>query len=238
MDSPSYVALSRQTGLARELDVIANNIANASTTGFRRQGLVFAEHMRAAGAAPGLSMARAHGRSIDAAQGALRQTNGHFDFAIEGAGFFLVETPQGERLTRAGHFLPDAEGTLVTPQGYRLLDAGGAPVAVPPLAAAVSLSTDGTLSADGVPLAQIGLFLPADPARLRHQAGTLLDSPAGTVPAEEARLHQGFLEDSNVNPMTEMTRLIAVQRSYELAQRFLDREDERLRGALQTLGRS
>jgi len=238
MDSPAYVTLSRQTGLARELDVIANNIANASTTGFRRQGVVFAEHMRPAGDAPALSMARAHGRSIDSAQGALRQTNGRYDFAIEGAGFFLVETPGGERLTRAGHFLPDAEGTLVTPQGHRLLDAGGAPVAVPPLAAAISLAADGTLSADGVPVAQIGLFLPADPARLRHEADALLDSGAGTVPAERVSLHQGFLEESNVNPMTEMTRLITVQRSYELAQRFLDREDERLRGALQTLGRS
>jgi len=225
MDSPAYVTLSRQTGLARELDVIANNIANASTTGFRRQGVVFAEHMRPAGDAPALSMARAHGRSIDSAQGALRQTNGRYDFAIEGAGFFLVETPGGERLTRAGHFLPDAEGTLVTPQGHRLLDAGGAPVAVPPLAAAISLAADGTLSAD-------------DPARLRHEADALLDSGAGTVPAERVSLHQGFLEESNVNPMTEMTRLITVQRSYELAQRFLDREDERLRGALQTLGRS
>ena len=94
---------------------------------------------------------------------------------IQGDGFFLIETPQGERLTRAGSFTPSAEGELVTPDGYRLLDAGGAPVFVPPDAAQVGLAQDGTLSADGQPIAQIGLWQPTDPLALRHQSGTLFD---------------------------------------------------------------
>jgi flagellar basal-body rod protein FlgF len=173
---------------------------------------------------------------VDLSQSTISQTGGQFDFAIQGDGFFLIDTPQGQRLTRAGSFTPSAEGELVTPDGYRLLDAGGAPIFVPPDAKSVAVSADGTLSADGQPLAQIGLWQPTDPLALRHQSGTLFDG--GEVePAESATLLQGMLEDSNVEPVSEIARMIEVQRAYELGQKFLDAEDERVRGVIQTLGR-
>ena len=101
---------------------------------------------RRLGEAPSLSMATCPcALHVDLAQGGLSQTGGRFDFAIKGEGFFLIETPEGQRLTRAGSFTPNAEGELVTPDGHRLLDAGGAPVFVPPDARAVSLAADGTL---------------------------------------------------------------------------------------------
>lgn len=237
MDNSVYTALTRQSGLMREMQTVANNIANLSTTGFRAEGIIFTEHVRALG--PGedsISMANANGRRIVLAQGGLEQTGAPFDFAIEGDGFFLVETAQGERLTRAGHFVSDLNGELVTPDGNRLLDAGGAPVFVPPDARQITLAEDGTLSADGTPLTVIGLWQPSDPFDLQHQNGVLFAAPAGIEPAPPASLMQGFLESSNVNPVAEIARMIEVQRAYELGQGFLDKEDERVRGFLRTVG--
>jgi flagellar basal-body rod protein FlgF len=236
MDAAGYATLNRQSGLMREMGVVANNIANTSTTGFRREGVVFSEFVAALDQDPSLSMAHASGRHVDLSQSTISQTGGQFDFAIQGEGFFLIETPQGERLTRAGSFTPSAEGELMTPDGYRLLDAGGAPIFVPPDANGVALATDGTLSAGGQPIAQVGLWRPADLLSLRHQAGTLF--AAGELePAEGATVLQGMLEDSNVEPVSEIARMIEVQRAYELGQKFLDAEDERVRGVIQALGR-
>jgi flagellar basal-body rod protein FlgF len=236
MDAAGYATLNRQSGLMREMGVVANNIANASTTGFRREGVVFSEFVAALDEDPSLSMAHASGRNVDLSQSTLSQTGGQFDFAIQGDGFFLIETPQGERLTRAGSFTPSAEGELVSPDGYRLLDAGGAPIFVPPDARGVALASDGTLSTNGQPIAQVGLWQPADPLSLRHQSGTMFEGGA-LEPAEGATVLQGMLEDSNVEPVSEIARMIEVQRAYELGQKFLDAEDERVRGVIQILGR-
>lgn len=236
MDAAGYATLNRQSGLMREMGVVANNIANSSTTGFRREGVVFSEYVAALDKDPSLSMAHASGRHVDLSQSTLSQTGGSFDFAIQGEGFFLIETPEGNRLTRAGSFSPSAEGELVTPDGYRLLDAGGAPVFVPPDAKGISLAADGTLSAGGQPIAQIGLWQPSAPLSLQHRSGTLFEAQ-DIEPAEGATILQGMLEDSNVEPVAEISRMIEVQRAYELGQKFLDAEDERVRGVISTLGR-
>lgn len=236
MDASGYTTLTRQAGLMREMDVIAQNIANISTSGFRREGVVFSEYVHRMEDGPSLSMAYGNARAIDLSQAGVSATGGSFDFAIQGDGFFLIETPDGQQLSRAGAFTPSAAGELVTPDGFRLLDEGGAPVFVPPDAGPVAMSQDGTLSANGVPLARIGLWQPVDPLSLLHQAGTLFSASA-VEPTEGAVLLQGFVENSNVEPVTEIARMIEVQRAYELGQTFLDREDSRLRGIIETLGR-
>jgi flagellar basal-body rod protein FlgF len=213
MDGATYTTLGRQSGLMREMQVVANNIANLSTTGYRREGVVF-----------------------DLTQASLSQTGGAFDLGIQGDGFFLVETPEGQRLTRAGAFTPNAEGELVTPDGHRLLDAGAAPLFVPPGAGPVAIGADGTLSAGGQPLGRVGLWQPVDPGDLIHAAGTLFAADGGVEPVDGGTIRQGFLEEANVNPVSEITRMITVQRAYELGQTFLDREDTRVRGVIQTLG--
>lgn len=236
MDVTGYTTLTRQAGLMREMDVIAHNIANLSTSGFRREGVVFSEYVQRMEEGPSLSMAWGNGRAVDLSQAGLTATGGTFDFAIQGEGFFLIETPDGQQLSRAGSFTPSPEGELVTPDGFRLLDEGGAPVFVPPGAGPVAMAQDGTLSVNGAPLSRIGLWQPVDPLSLRHQAGTLFSADA-VEPADGAVLRQGYLEDSNVEPVTEIARMIEVQRAYELGQTFLDREDARLRGIIETLGR-
>lgn len=236
MDSAGYVALTRQSGLMREMGVVANNIANISTGGFRREGVVFEEYVKRVDNGPSLSMATGDARNVDLTQGAVAQTGGTYDFAIQGDGFFLVETPAGQRLTRAGSFTPSPDGELVNNDGYRLLDEGGAPIAVPPGAGKIAMAEDGTLSADGTAFAKIGLWQPTDPLSLKHESGTLF-SASGQEPKPGGAFLQGYLEDSNVNPISEIARMIEVQRAYELGQTFLDREDQRMRGVVQTLGR-
>ncbi len=237
MDSTSFVTLNRQAGLLKEMETVAHNIANMATNGYRREDVIFSEFVVNTGNGdPSLSMAHANARASDMAQGALFQTNGTYDFAIEGPGFFLVATADGDRLTRAGSFTPSPEGILVAPDGASLLDAGGAPVFVPADATRISLGADGTLSADGNPLAQIGLWEPADPLAITRAEGVRFDSGGAPVPTGEAKVLQGFLERSNVDPVSELTRMIEVQRAYELGRTFLDKEDERVLGAIKTIG--
>lgn len=238
MENAGYTTLNRQVGLLREMSSVAQNVANMSTTGYRREGVIFSEFVRDLGPdAPSLSMAAGRVREMDLTHGAMTLTGAEFDLAIEGEGFFLVQTPGGDRLTRAGSFSRDATGTLVTPDGFPLLDAGGAPVFAPPDARAISIAPDGTLSADGQALAQIGLWQPEDPKAMTRAGGVMFAVEGGILPVENGVMLQGFLEGSNVNPVTEITRMIEVQRAYELGQGLMEREDERVRAVLRTLGR-
>ncbi|NIY73303.1 flagellar hook-basal body complex protein [Marivivens donghaensis] len=225
-------SLSRQSGLMTEMQTIANNIANANTAGFRSAGITFSEFLNSAGSVS-MSAARAHHFSVS--QGALAQTGGTYDLAIEGDGFFLVETPEGQRLTRAGNFTPNEMGDLVTMDGHPVLDSGGAPVFVPIGAGSVGIAPDGTISADGQIVGQVGIWQPADPLTMRRTEGTRFAAD-GYEPAE-GRMVQGFVEQSNVDPILQISRLIEVQRAYELGQSFSEREDERVRNALGTITR-
>jgi len=236
MDNTTYTTLNRQSGLLAEMQSVANNIANLSTTGFRKERVIFAEHVHTLeGQEPSLSMADASGRWTNLLQGPLSQTKGTYDFAIEGEGFFMIQTAEGQRLTRAGMFTPNEENVLVTVDGNPVLDLGEAPIAVPAGAQKIDLANDGTLSADGVPFAQVGVFLPADTNELTRAGGTSFAVDGETAPMEEPVLLQGFLENSNVNPITEVARMIQVQRAYEMGQTYLTAEDERIRAAIETL---
>ena len=238
MENAIYAALTRQSGLLREMRSVANNIANASTTGYRSEGLIFSEYIEDLGPdAPSLSMATARVRETLQSQGAMAMTGGTFDLAIEGEGFFMIQTPGGQRLTRAGSFTPNENGDLVTMDGYQVLDAGGAPVFVPQGTGPIGIASDGTISADGTPIGQVGIFMPVDMAGMIREDGVRFRADAGTEPALDGRMLQGFLEESNVDPILQVTRMIEVQRAYELGQSFIDKEDERIRGVIRALGR-
>jgi len=239
MDLPGYVALTRQTGLLKEMQSVANNIANITTTGFRREGVVFAEMVEALPAEGGsVAMTAARGRYTDDIQGALVQTGGTLDLAIEGAGFFTVLTPEGERLTRAGAFTRNADGEIVNMDGHRLLDEGAGPIQIPFEAESIAVAADGTLSVDGAPVARIGLVTVADDIEVFREGGVLFRAEGGTVPLEDGRVVQGFLEQSNVNAVAEIARMILVQRAYEYGQKLMDQEDARIRQVVRTLGQA
>lgn len=235
MENAIYTTLTRQSGLMREMRVVANNIANSATSGYRQEGVIFSEYVQSIDNASGLSMGQADARQTSFVQGALTQTGGQFDFAIEGDGFFLVETPQGERLTRAGAFTPNAEGDLVTADGFRVLDPGGAPVFIPPGATDISVSSDGTISSEGNPIGQMGVVQPTNPSQLVREDGVMFRADDGFEAADQGRILQRFVENSNVNPILQLSRMIEVQRAYELGASFLESEDERIRQAMRTM---
>lgn len=237
MDLAGYVGLTRQSSLAKELQSVANNIANLSTTGYRREGVIFAEVVRALPVEGGsVAMTEARARYFDEMQGALQETGGTLDLAIEGGGYFQVMTPQGERLTRAGAFTRNADGIVVNMDGHPLLDEGGGEIQIPFEAKAVSVSSDGTMSVDGQPVARVGLVTVEDKTKLFREAGVLFRADIAPVPVEDGRVVQGFLEQSNVNPVGELARMIEVQRAYEFGQKLLDFEDERICKVVTTLG--
>jgi len=236
MDNAGYVLLARQSGLTRALDVLANNVANMSTTGFQREAVIFNSIVQAGGndVSP-VSTTDVAGRYVDAEQGSLVKTGRDLDFAVQGDGYFRVQTPGGERLTRNGAFQLGPEGQLVTGEGYPVLDEAGAPLQLPPSSEAIYVAPDGSLSVGGEPVGRLGLVAAA-PESVTRESGVLF-AATGTELAT-GRIAQGFIEESNVNPVEEITRLIEVQRAFEIGQSMLADEDERIRSTVEQLGRT
>lgn len=234
MESAGYAALSRQVGLMREMQVIANNIANAKTTGFRQEGVVFSEYVAGGDGVTAVAMSAGRIGTTSYEQGTLDMTGGLYDYAIEGEGFFLVDSPNGQRLTRAGAFSPSAEGTLVTSDGLSVLDESGAPIFVPPQASDLKVAQDGTISTDGRAIGQLGVVRPLNPLGMVREGGLLFRADDGFEPVENPRVKQGFVEGSNVDPILQVARMVEVQRAYELGQSFMEREDDRIRTAMKS----
>jgi flagellar basal-body rod protein FlgF len=238
MDNPGYIGATRMNGLQDELRLVANNIANVSTDGYRATNLVFAEVLAEAEVQGGaLAMAAPRAHYTDANPGGLRATGGALDLAIQGDAWFQIETPQGPRLTRAGAYRIDAQGTVVNAQGHALLNEGGGRINVPQGARDIVIGDDGAISVDGQPLARVGLFT-AEPIQMLREDGVRFRVDGPIQPAQDATMRQGFVEGSNVSAVREMARLVEIQRAYEQNQSFLDAEDQRQREAVRTLGRT
>ena len=234
MTNSIYATLSRQDGLLKELQVVANNIANTNTTGYKTDRAVFAEYLMATGAdSPSLSMGGLAGHSFDLTQGTVKFTGGQFDLALQGEGFFAVETDAGQRLTRSGAFQLSAEGELITADGARVLSDGSTPIQIPPEVAQVGIAGDGTISADGQIIGQVGIFNPT--GQLQRDTDTRFVAEGGVQPAEGTSVLQGALEASNVSPVLEMARMIEVQRAYEAGQTVMEQEDQRITQFISTV---
>jgi flagellar basal-body rod protein FlgF len=243
MDNAILIGLSRQTALRREMDVIANNLANLGTSGFRAQDLVFAEHLMPKAE---ISAARRGDRALsyvvdktslhDFSAGAFKSTGNALDVAIDGDGWFVVETPQGERYTRNGGFKLDAEGALVTADGYRVQSEAG-PVVFDPEETDVVFASDGTISTNLGEKGRLRVVAFEDNALLRSEGAALFDSDVEPGAAAGVRVVQGAIEGSNVKPILEMSRMIEVQRSYSMQASMMERSDDLRRQAIGTLGR-
>ncbi len=238
MDNAGYVGLSRQIGLQRELTAVANNLANMNTNGYRREGSVFAEHIEALqNGNPSLSMSTLSRRFVDLSAGELTITNEPLDVAIDGDGFFLVETQNGERLTRDGAFSLNADRELVNAEQLRILDESGGAITIPQGQNKITVAEDGSIFAGGQPVARLGVVT-ADPASLVREGRNLFNAQDGYATLEDARVQQGVVEGSNVNAIEEMARLIEVQRTYEASKRFTEDENERISRTVRTLGQT
>jgi flagellar basal-body rod protein FlgF len=220
--------------LQRALDVTANNLANVDTAGFKVEHLsVVTDPVSAPGASFGLGREPIkyvldNGSTRDFAQGSTEQTGGTFDLAIEGAGFFSVQTPDGVRYTRDGRFGTDASNQIVDQKGEPVLDAGGSPITLDPSLDPPVIGKDGSVSQAGKngsvsKIGRIGVTRFANKAALSKTGDNLFadDGTAGATTANDAVVRQGYVEKSNVNPVLEVTNLIDIQRAYERMQNII-----------------
>jgi flagellar basal-body rod protein FlgF len=227
MSNAIYATLARQHGLMQEMQVVSNNLANSSTTGYKTDRAIFAEFLVSTGSdASSLSMGSLAGHSFEMEQGGLKVTGGQFDLAVQGDGYFTVDTPQGTRLTRAGQFQLAANGNLIDMNGSNVLNAGGGAITIPPEATNLVISADGTISANGLQIDQVGIVVPD--GELMRDSNTYFSAKDGFAAAKDFGIVQGALEQSNVSPVLEVSRMIEVQRAYEAGQALLETEDQRL----------
>lgn len=243
MENAAYVGLSRQMTLRRELDVVANNIANADTTGFKVEQLLvgteLGDRARNAFVRPGVSFVLDNGVGRDYGQGALEQTGRSLDFAIEGEGvFFKVQDGAGEAYTRDGAFTLDPEGRLMTQGGQAVLGDGGEIILDRTLGEA-QVGADGTISQNGQLVGRLSVVR-FDALGALEKGGDGLyrnASNSTAIEATDARIRQGMLEGSNVNPILEITNLIEIQRAYESVTRMIENTNELSRRSVERLGR-
>ncbi len=225
MSNAIYASLARQQGLMQEMQVVANNLANSSTTGYKTDRAIFAEFLVGTGPSQdSLSMGGLAGHAFKFEHGALNLTGGQFDLAVQGEGFFVLQTAEGPRLTRAGHFQLSPESTLVDGAGNSVLGAGGNPITLPEDATQIMIGNDGSISANGQLIDRVGVVIAQ--GDLLRDSNTLFSAPGGYAQFEEATVVQGALEQSNVSPVLEVARMIEVQRAYEAGQAMLEREDD------------
>lgn len=229
MDIPSYVLLSHEQALRRRMDVVANNMANVSTTGFKRELPMFHEMVRQSeGAGPAearkVSFVLDRGAVHDTRAGAFQPTGNPLDLMIDGRGYLSVQLPDGgTAYTRAGSLKLLDDGRLATAAGLPVLGEGGQPVTVPPDAAGrLALLPDGTLAAPEGPVGRLTVTAFTDESVLSPRGDNLFDAaePGRELPAAETRLKAGGLEGSNVQPIAETTQMIEVLRAYQTSQRL------------------
>jgi len=246
MENTLLIGLSRQVALARELDVIANNMANVNTNGFKARSSRFEEFLEPDASIETfpwpdrtLSYVIDGGTPIDLTDGATEPTGNPLDVAIRGDAFFAVQTPAGERYTRNGAFQMDAQGRLVTSDGFPVLGDGG-PIQLEPGDSDVVIGPDGTVSTNAGERGRIALVRFEQPGSLSNLGANLfapLEPAQEAIPAgTAARVEQGFVERSNVQAVHEMTRLMEVSRAYTRIASTLSSLSDLQRTAIQTLG--
>ena len=238
MENSIYLGLSRQVTLRTNMDIIANNVANMNTNGYRGQNTLFQEYLsKPRGYDDPLSFVNDEGHYQITAPGPLRQTGADLDIAVVGPGFIGVQAPSGDvEYTRDGNFSMDPNGTLVTQAGFPVADIGGGTITIPPNTQNIKIDDRGNVSSDEGALGQIGIFEFENVQQLEQRGNNLYAIVNGTAtPAQETRVRQGFVEGSNVKPVIEMTRMIETLREYQSVQNVMQKENERLRSAIQKL---
>lgn len=243
MGNANYVSLSLATALERSMDLAAHNMANASTAGYKAtQALFEAVEPDGNTDTTAISYVQDRGTYTDASQGALIATGNPLDIALTGPGWFSFQA-EGDITAygRDGRLTVNSEGQLATLSGAPILNASGNPITLPnDLGQEIIFTQDGTITdLNGTALGQIGIFRLPDVNQLVPMGNGLFqsDDSLGNVELDrETQLSQGFIEQSNVQPIIEMTRLMDIQRAYERASKLMTESNDQTRQAIQRLG--
>ncbi|MDQ2106229.1 flagellar basal-body rod protein FlgF [Azospirillum isscasi] len=239
MENPIYVSLSRQLTLRRQLDVISNNIANMNTTGFKQQRMLFTEFLERPGMHEQVSFVQDRAVVRDLSIGGMTQTGNPMDLALTGHGYFTVDTANGPRYTRSGNFRMNDQRQIVDGGGLPVLGDNGQPLVVPNGSKDVMVSGDGTVSTELGPVGRLNIVTFRNEQLMTEVGAGLYVSDEEPQPAPaDTKVAQGMLENSNVKPVVEMTTLIEIQRQYQSNQKMIENEHERIRSAIQKLGRT
>lgn len=240
MQSSLYVALSSQIAFQRRMETIANNVANASTPGFRREEIKFEQMLSHSSSEP-VAFASTGDTFIKRDPGQMMKTGNPLDVAVQGDAWFGIQGPNGPVYTRDGRMQITPQGELQSIAGYPMLDAGGSPIQINPAAGPLLIASDGMITQNGSQLGAIGLFTIDPAAKLSRfeNSGVIPDQPANPVlDFNRYGVVQGHIEGSNVNPMWEMSQLIMASRSYDAVSNSINKSEDSLSEAIKALGPS
>jgi flagellar basal-body rod protein FlgF len=238
MDTTTAIALSRLTAQSRAMDVIAGNMANTNTPGYRAERMVFADWLspQDGTTAPkgGRTLAYTQDRATyrNQAEGTLTQTGNPLDLALSGDGFFTVQTASGTRLTRAGRFTLQGDGSITDEAGNALLDNAGAPMRIAAADTQLTVTADGTLSSQNGPIGKIAVVKPTDANRMTAEGSRLFRADVPTVSVAAPHMIQGAVEDSNVQAIPELTTMMNTQRDFQFVTQFVEAEGQRHQNAI------
>ncbi|HOO50762.1 MAG TPA: flagellar basal-body rod protein FlgF [Alphaproteobacteria bacterium] len=239
MENSLYVGLSRQLVLDHAMSMVANNVANANTSGYRAQNPMFEEYIAKSSGYTGqdsLSMVHDMGQYDTTAPGSVSATGGTYDVALMGPGFIEVMAPSGDiQYTRGGDFALNGNSELITSAGFLVSGPGGNPIAIPAGSREVVITDSGDVSADGNIIGRISVVEFENIQSLTPAGNGLYSSKEEGRAATETIMKQGFLEGSNVNPVQEMTRMIDILRTYQSTMRMINNEHERQVNAIKKL---
>jgi len=245
MYTTGLVLLSDQLALRRAVDVVANNIANSGTTGFKREGVQFETYVMRTTPAQSTNYVYDRATYRDSTPGTISHTGNPLDLAIQGAGYFEVMTPQGIQYTRNGAFRTDRAGQLVTSSGQVVLTDGGQGITFPEDAYDITVSKDGYITCQSgttssrTEMGKLAFVKFDNDAAMKPTEGSLLSTTQTPIPAASSgAILQGAREDSNVKPVLEITDLIQIQRAYERASNLIGDENRRLREAIDKLSQT
>lgn len=242
MENAQLITLSRATALNRQINIVANNVANMNTTGYKSENLLFEEYIDSKGSAEAF---KAGDRDLsfvlddrtvgNFASGTLETTGSQFDVAIKGEGFFVVQTPAGERYTRAGSFTLDPTGQLTTHDGHPVLGEGG-PILLDATDTQITITSNGTISGANGEIGRLRVVTFADQQQL-NRVGSTLFSGDGAQAADNPQVVQFTLESANVDAISQISQMIEVQRAYDELTNIMREQNDLRETAIQRLGR-
>ncbi len=241
MDITTSLAASRLLAQQRAMDITANNIANANTPGFRTERVLFSDWIdrqpNTAKVPGGGTVTYTQDRATyrESQAGSVTHTGNPFDLALSGDGFFTVNTKSGPRLTRDGRFGPLPDGTLADSNGNAVLDVNGKPLKIASTDTQVTISGDGSVSTINGPIGKIGVVQPTDQMKLRAEGATNFISDGPTAPVASPGIVQGAIEESNVQPVMEVTRMMNDLRQFQFVTQFVQAEGDRQQNTIDKL---